>query len=362
MKNVITLIILLAILLIPCADAQLPFIVQTVYFQPTDAPQAPDTLAETMKAVQTFYETEMERNGYGTKTFRLENDARENPIIHTINGRHPIAHYQATTYNSILPELPHEFLDQNNITVIIAGGLRLIDNRVWGTGFPIYGFACGGKALIAGENPNFGVPLIAHELGHGFGLYHNIIGDASIMGRGREGVVDVIEFNDYETRWLDKHHYFNDVHEIAHHPKLVHTHRFKETQQDIIRFRFDIESLGELHQAQVYRLSDVAIVGWERINGNHATAEFFVRRDKLRNQKQIGVQMMDVLGNHYIEHIHLGHLPNDFVDKNKNEVLIDGNIETPPKPTSTEKAGNTERAISSQSKIVLLWANIKQRR
>ena len=41
-----------------------------------------------------------------------------------------------------------------------------------------------GKAVIAGENPNFGVPLIAHELGHAFGLYRNIIGDASIMRRG----------------------------------------------------------------------------------------------------------------------------------------------------------------------------------
>ena len=183
------------------------------------------------------------------------------------------------------------------------------------------------------------------------------------MGRGRGAAQDVIEFNDYETRWLDKHHYFNDVHEIAHIPEVVHTHRFREVQQDIIRFRFDIESLVELHQAQVYRVSDVAIVGWVRLTGNHDTAEFLVRRDRLKNQKQIGVQMIDTLGNYNTEHVRLGDLPNHIVDPNKNEVLVDGNVVTPPKPTSTGKdAPKKELSTSPQGKLILLWARLKVRR
>ena len=148
MKNTITLTILLTIMLISTADAQLPFIVQTVYFKPTDAPPAPKTLSQTMQDVQLLYLTEMERNGYGTKTFRLERNAAGDPIIHTVNGRHATAHYRATTYNSIRAELPQRFLEQNNITVIIAGGVEFIDNRVWGVGFPVYGWACGGQAVI----------------------------------------------------------------------------------------------------------------------------------------------------------------------------------------------------------------------
>ena len=99
MKNTITLTILLTIMLISTADAQLPFVVQTVYFKPTDAPPAPKTLSQTMRDVQLLYLEEMERNGYGAKTFRLETDAKGNTIIHTINGRHATAHYQATTYD-----------------------------------------------------------------------------------------------------------------------------------------------------------------------------------------------------------------------------------------------------------------------
>ena len=183
------------------------------------------------------------------------------------------------------------------------------------------------------------------------------------MGRGRGAAQDVIEFNDYETRWLDKQHYFNDVHRIAHIPEVVNTHRFREVQQDIIRFRFDIESLGELHQAQIYRLSDVAIIDWTRLKGNLATAEFFVRRDKLINETQIHVQMIDTLGNHNIEHVRLGDLPNHIVDPNKNEVLVDGNVVTPPNPTSTGKdTPKKELSTYPQGKLILLWARLKVRR
>ena len=262
--------------------------------------------------------------------------------------------------------MPNKFLNDNNITVIIVGELQLVDNRVWGVGFPIYGGACGGRVVIPAENANFGVQLIAHELGHAFGLYHNIIGDPSIMGRGAAGADSVNALNNYEARWLDKHHYFNNVHHINHVPEIVNVHRFKEIQQNVIRFRFDIETLNTLHQAQVYRVSDVAIVGWVRLNGNRDTAEFLIRRNKLLNQRQIGIQFIDTQGNYNTLHVNLGHLPDDIVEENKNPVLIDGNtIENPlpEKDDSKDKAKSKEGlSTSPKSKLVMLWARLKGRR
>ena len=82
MRKLITLMILFLILLIPItADAQ-QFIVRTIYFQPTDAPAPSDRIPDLMLEVQDFYQSEMERHGYGAKTFRLENDANGNPSIH----------------------------------------------------------------------------------------------------------------------------------------------------------------------------------------------------------------------------------------------------------------------------------------
>ena len=106
MKKLILLTFLFTLLLIPTTHAQLPFIVQVVYFKPVGAQPVPDTVAEVMADVQTLYRTEMERNGYGAKTFRLETDNAGKVIVHTVNGRHATAHYRATTYDSIKAELP----------------------------------------------------------------------------------------------------------------------------------------------------------------------------------------------------------------------------------------------------------------
>ena len=97
MKKIITISILFVFLLIPTADAQLPFIVQIVYFKPVDAPQAPDNIAQVMADVQALYRSEMVRNNYGAKTFRLETDANGKVIVHTVNGRHSLNRIPFTT-------------------------------------------------------------------------------------------------------------------------------------------------------------------------------------------------------------------------------------------------------------------------
>ena len=53
MQKFINVIVLLAILLFPVtADAELPFTVHTIYFQPTDALAPTDRITELMKEVQ----------------------------------------------------------------------------------------------------------------------------------------------------------------------------------------------------------------------------------------------------------------------------------------------------------------------
>ena len=102
MRKLITLTILFLILLIPItADAELPFIVRTIYFQPTNAPAPTDRIAELMIEVQDFYRSEMEKHGYGAKTFRLETDNDGDVVVHTVKGRNNIAHYSAMTDTSV---------------------------------------------------------------------------------------------------------------------------------------------------------------------------------------------------------------------------------------------------------------------
>ena len=54
------------------SDAQ--FVVRTVYFQPTDAPNPTRQIFDLLTKSPDFYRNEMERHGYGPKTFKLETD------------------------------------------------------------------------------------------------------------------------------------------------------------------------------------------------------------------------------------------------------------------------------------------------
>ena len=68
MKKLILLTFLFTLLLIPTTHAQLPFIVQVVYFKPVGAPPAPGTVAEVMAR-----RADALPNRNGTQWLRCEN-------------------------------------------------------------------------------------------------------------------------------------------------------------------------------------------------------------------------------------------------------------------------------------------------
>ena len=77
----LTLFIFVTLTFTPNSFAQAAppdFVVRVIYFIPSDRPPQPDIDAKfdtLIKEVQNFYADEMERHGYGRKTFSLETDA-----------------------------------------------------------------------------------------------------------------------------------------------------------------------------------------------------------------------------------------------------------------------------------------------
>ena len=344
MKKTLAFTLLFAILLIPCADAKLPFFVRTIYFQPTDAPPAPDNLAQLMLDVKEFYRDQMISHGYGPKTFRLEANEAGGPRIHIVKGRHSAKHYKADTYANIKPELPVEFLNFNNVHVIFVGGLANVDVSFLGKGACITGGASGGFSVIASDAVAFGMKLIAHEIGHSFCLVHNATDDASIMMWGNAGIIDSHNLNAYETRWLDKHHYFNAVHHINHIPEFSQIHRIQEVKIDVLRFRYEFASLNGLHQVQTYSNSNVEILAWKPLEGERNEVDFLIERAKLKNERSISVQVMGSQGNINTQVFSVADLPFDMPR---------------PKPTA-DPTPEPPRAVSSKYKMPVLWATLKR--
>ncbi len=96
---VITLCAFFTLIVLPRSFAQGPLeqpSIRLVYFLPNDRPARPDrieALRQLIKDTQQFYADEMERHGFGRKTFRVETDTDGEPIVYRFNGRFNERHY-----------------------------------------------------------------------------------------------------------------------------------------------------------------------------------------------------------------------------------------------------------------------------
>ena len=371
-----TLILLL--LWVSIADAQ--FVVKIIFFQPQGTPDKTKEIRKVMADTHDFIGREMQRNGFGFKTFRIEKDANDQIIVHNVKGKHPAANYIAdTTYNAISPELPNRFKVPNNIHIIFVGGMMRINHHgtsALGVGTSIFGNHIGGYAVMPANNLIFQV--VVHEIAHTFGLQHNLDTDS----RYTMGVIPGhAGFAEYEARWLDKNHYFNDDHpNINFVPRVVRTHpiRVIDIQEHIIEIKVDVQSINGIHQAEIARYGDGGILDTHFLHANQIeTAVFQFNVRFLRGATRAAVRALDTHGNFWIQQINLDIPPAAFFEPEPEPTtpLKPGFPLKPAKPEPIKPEPNDEKAetdkesepeeetprnINAHRKLIILWAKLKR--
>ena len=186
-------------------DVGEPRTVRLIYFLPNDRPYqaaVAQGLQAKIRAVQDFYATEMQAHGYRNITFRVETDPQGEPMVHRVDGEHPDSHYiiggnSLEIFNIVHDEIGQQFDVHANIYAVVLdtstdiGGGRG-GRRGKNGGFALVGNNAGGKVL-------------AHELGHAFGLQHNFNDDAYIMSYGNLQN----RLSACSAEYLSVHPYFN---------------------------------------------------------------------------------------------------------------------------------------------------------
>jgi len=167
-----------------------------VYFVPTDNPALPDyerRLSEILLAGQKFYGDEMQRNGYGNKTFGLlKNSTQTRVKIITIQGKLTKNSYTSSTYGNIIDEVNAYFAANPTAS---TGAHTLIICPDNGIDNPFFGV---GKNCLAKDYAEFDIKYLGtttynftkyygglmHELGHGLNLPHNHARESAVATLG----------------------------------------------------------------------------------------------------------------------------------------------------------------------------------
>ena len=136
-------------------------------------PEYESKLRQLIKETQQVFAQNMENHGFARKTFQIETDAQGMIVVHRVKGRFNHAYYR-NNWNEAWQE-SYEQLEANDNNIIFT----LLDVDL--QGITVCGSGGGngrsGRAFVTPVPTDFGcftLRIVAHELGHAFGLSHDI--------------------------------------------------------------------------------------------------------------------------------------------------------------------------------------------
>ena len=253
-------------------------IVYVIYKPLPGSPPRPNVDAEIdalIKETQRFFADEMERHGFGRKTFQIEVDTSGNTVVH----REPIRSPRKVFF---------VFMDDRTHQTQGKCGIGSATGRE------------GGFATIF----CWDWKVIAHELGHAFGLWHDFRSgsDNYIMSYGSKIKP---QLSKCAAEWLDVHSVFNPGRSTENEPtKIEMLPPTLDSLPNAIRLRFKVTDLDGLHQVQLLRrtvtpgfaFGDADLLSYKTLNGSTNTTVEFVTTDLTPTNKSVSLMAIDVHG------------------------------------------------------------------
>ena len=291
--------------------------VRIIYFIPRDRAAQSDMwtkLDRLIGDVQDFYADQMEVNGFGRKTFTFETDENEQTVVYHVDGNFNDFYYHVNTTNKIFAEVATQFDMEKNVYLIVAevSSQAIEQKDVCGVGGSNWlGLehqvkSSGGYAVIPASGDCFdggaGTNLIAHELGHAFGLDHDFRDDRYIMSYG-----DAPDrFSECATEWLSVSRFFNTDQTAFNDLTTLQmlTSEIYPPNATSFPIIFHITDFDGIHQVQLLvpttrddPSSGTKLHHCKRINAQSTAVEFDIAPLTMLPINTIMLQVIDVHGN-----------------------------------------------------------------
>ena len=306
--------------------------VRLIYFLPRDRPLRSEralALCQMITETQKFFADEMERHGFGRKSFTLETDANGVPVVHFMQGRFKEEFYHRKWS---LAKIADEFIlehaeakDLHHIYFIVVDlsyesfikgqscgmGQVISDQKTPRAAHNPGGPGPGGFAIIPASGHCFydergylhPLRVATHELAHAFGLMHDFSEDnhqsgpnsmSAIGGRG-------FFFSHCDTEWLSASRFFNAGPFPDNSPGTISILSAPKQTPEGVQFRFQAEDADGLYQAQLLvpeaaRWGDERIFACQKITGESSIIEFVHPALLKENFDEVILQIIDKNG------------------------------------------------------------------
>ena len=255
----------------PAADLNMgePRTVRMIFFRPGRShfrPRVVDSMKVANHRVQAFFAEQMRSHGH--RPFLFETDSEGEPVVHQVIGRRPPQDYYSSPHSSIGAEIDRRFDLTANVYLVVAdhvelrGGYGIRRGKNGGVatvGTRFLTFTTG--PLAQRSNMARFIRVIAHELGHAFGLQHDFRDDQYIMSYGY--LPDQISF--CAAEFLSVHPYFNTniplEEEGVPTVELISSDRYPSGSTRV-PMQFKVNATAGLHQLILYHPNVTSITAW----------------------------------------------------------------------------------------------------
>ena len=284
--------------------------VRFIYFVPRDRIPNNDVVSRidiVIRNVQQFFAEQMEFHGYGRKTFTYNTDVTGKPLVRQVTGRFDAKHYQSDTWEKINQELGSSH--QKNIDVIIVDMDERVNRQVCGVGGGSWitddlgrrSRLRGGRAILATSYPCFNRFVLAHELGHAFGLPHDFRSEHDIMSYGGSQRASLSRC---AADWLDRHRYLNPTQPAFNEPTTIEmfTPLLLPPHGVILHFKID-DADGLRHSMLLGStfgndpVDEEKLYVCQSLSGETAIIEFAVPKFPMFARNEIKLRVIDIHGN-----------------------------------------------------------------